>query len=79
MQAFPGVMKQVGIALGKTTAELQTMFSKGELSMQEFNSILVQLDKEGVAGFGNLKEQARKALVGIDTGFALIRKSVIEN
>lgn len=78
MQAFPGVMKQVAQELGVTTAEMQTMFSKGELSMEEFNSVLLKLDTEGTAGFKNLKEQARQALVGIDTGFALVRKGLIE-
>lgn len=78
MQAFPGVMQQVSKKLGITTADLQKMFSDNKITMQEFNEILVDLDRNGIAGFKNLKEQARSALVGIDTGFALIRKSFIE-
>lgn len=78
MQAFPGVMKQVAQELGVTETEMQNMFSKGQLSMEEFNEVLLKLDRDGTEGFKNLKEQARQALVGIDTGVALVKKGLIE-
>lgn len=78
MQSMPGVMKQIGIAMGMTTAQMRDAFAEGEISMEQFNDVLLQLDKNGIEGFANLEEQAKQAMVGIDTGFGLIKKGIIE-
>lgn len=52
--------------------DLYEALQNGELSMEDFNRALVQLNEEGGENFANFEEQARAATGGIQTSLDLI-------
>lgn len=60
------VAKKLGIASGNTK-ELYDKLKDGELSFGDFNKAVLALDKEGLPGFKNFRDQAFDATGGIQT------------
>ena len=77
MTAMPAQLKQVAQAMGYVSAdELGESLRKGEVSMDEFMATMVKMNKESVAGFRSLEEQAKAATGGFATSIANMKSAV---
>lgn len=70
-RAAPAQMAQVAQAIlgvaDATGQDLYEAMKKGDVSMQEFNDMVVRLNQEGGESFGTFEDQARAATGGIGT------------
>lgn len=80
MEVAPGVMNELALSLGYTSAtlggDMYTALQKGELSMEDFMAALVKMDKEGTDTFGALSEVAKTATGGIETAIVTAKQSI---
>lgn len=76
-EAIPGLMDKVAQSMGMSYATLKKGLSDGSISMEQFNSALLKLDKEGGAGMNALSESARSATGGIQTSIENAKTAVV--
>ena len=60
------VAKKLGITSGNTV-ELYDKLKEGEISFQQFGDAIMELDKTGLEGFNNFRDQAFDATGGVQT------------
>ena len=84
MSAMPAQMKQVAQAMGilgtdgKGDADaLGEALRNGSVSMEDFMSAIMKLDKEGVAGFQAFSKQAKNTTGGLQTNIANAKNAVV--
>lgn len=75
--AIPGLMDKVAESMGITFAELKEGLSKGEISMEQFNSTLQKLDTEGVGSMSALQSAAKTSTGGIQTSISNMRTAIV--
>ena len=77
MTAAPAQAKQLASALGyANTDALGEALRKGELSMDQFMSKMVELNKNGSGDFKSLEDQAKAATGGIQTSQANLQSAI---
>lgn len=76
LQAMPAQATQLGQAFGMTADELGEALRKGDISMDDFMSKVVDLNTEGVDGFKSFEEQAKAATDTIQTRMANVGNSI---
>ena len=57
-------------------SELKEAFGKGELTVQDFTTKLIELDEKGGGGMASLSKQARDATDGIKTGWTNMQTAI---
>lgn len=77
--AMPAQLKQIAEAMGTTSVELGKGLREGTISMDDFMATAVQLDKEGIEGFQNFREQALNATGGIATSMKNMKTAIVKN
>ena len=84
MSAMPAQMKQVAQAMnilgtdGKgDTDALGAALRDGSVSMEDFMSAIMKLDKEGVPGFQSFSKQAKNTTDGMQTNIANAKNAVV--
>ena len=75
-QAMPGQLKQIAKAMDRTTEQLGEDLRSGKVSMNDFMATVVKLNQEGIDGFANFEEQAKKATGGIQTSIANMKSAI---
>ena len=78
-EVMPGQLNQVAKALLGASAGSGDLFDalkSGKVSMADFNSAVMQLNKEGIDGFASFEQQARDATEGIGTAISNIPNRV---
>ncbi|OFP69840.1 tape measure protein [Actinomyces sp. HMSC065F12] len=81
LEVMPGQLDQMSVALlgtGSKSMDLYEALQDGTVSFQDFNNAMVQVNKEGVAGFASFEKQARDATGGIGTSFGLLRTRTVQ-
>jgi len=77
LQAMPGQLKQVAIAMGYTNADqLGADLRNGTVSMNDFMATIMQLNNEGIAGFDSFATQASNSAGGVATSIANLRTAI---
>lgn len=76
LQAMPAQATQLGKAFGMSTEELGEALRKGNLSMDDFMSKVMELNVVGAEGFKSFEEQARNATNTLGTQITNVRTSV---
>ncbi len=77
MTAMPAQLKQVALAMGYISADkLGEALRNGEVSMNEFMTTLVKLNKEGANGFESFDTQARNATGGVATSMLRVKVAI---
>lgn len=77
MTAMPAQLKQVALAMGYVNVDdLGSALRNGEVSMNEFMSKLVELNKNGANGFQSFEEQAKNSTGGVSTSFANVKTAI---
>lgn len=77
MTAMPAQLKQVAIAMGYASSdELGESLRNGTLSMNEFMTTMVKLNKEGINGFQSFEEQARNSTGGVGTSITRVKTAI---
>ena len=76
-QAIPGIMDKVAESMGITFAELKEGLSKGDISIEQFNTALKKLDTEGGAGMEALEKSAKTSTGGIATSIQNAKTAVV--
>lgn len=80
MEVAPGTMQALAESLGYASAtmggDMYTALQTGKLSIEDFMSALVKLDKEGSGSMTSLSELARTATGGIETAMTTMGQSV---
>ena len=79
--AAPAQMKQLSETLlgaGKNQKDLYKAMQSGEVTFDDFNKAVVQLDKNGGKGFDSFSTQARNSTKGIITSVANCKTAVVK-
>lgn len=79
MEVMPAQLQQVAKSLlgsSASTMQLRDALTSGEVSMDDFNSAVMELDKKGGEGFASFADQAKTATGGIGTGWSLVQTSI---
>lgn len=77
MTAMPAQLKQVAIAMGYASSdELGESLRNGTLSMNEFMTTMVKLNKEGINGFQSFEEQAINSTGGVGTSITSVKTAI---
>lgn len=77
MSAMPAQMKQTAQAMGYVSADaLGEALRSGEVSMNEFMTTLMKLNKEGANGFQSFEDQAKNSTGGIGTSITNVRTAI---
>lgn len=76
-EAIPGLMDKVAQSMGMSYAQLKKGLSDGSISMEQFNSALLKLDREGGAGMSSLAESAKSATGGIQTSIENAKTAIV--
>ena len=80
--AMPGQMDQLSeslIGTGASTTDLYNAMQDGTISFDQFNSAMLDLNKNGLEGFASFEQQAKSATDGIGTGVANLETAVTRN
>lgn len=78
-EVMPGQLDQIARALLGPTANSQTLYDaikSGALTMDDFNSAMLDLDANGANGFASFSQQAKDASKGIGTSLTNVKISV---
>lgn len=78
-EVMPGQLNQIAQALLGPTANTQTLYDaikSGALTMDDFNSAMLDLDANGANGFASFSQQAKDATKGIGTSLSNVKISV---
>ena len=78
-EVMPGQLNQIAQALLGPTANTQTLYDaikSGALTMNDFNSAMLDLDANGANGFASFSQQAKDATKGIGTSLSNVKISV---
>ena len=79
LSAMPAQLKQVAIAMGYVSADqLGEALRNGEVSMNDFMTTLVKMNREGINGFASLEEQARTGTGGIATTLTNLKTAFVK-
>lgn len=79
MTVMPAQLKQVADAMGYiSTEQLGEALRSGEVSMNDFMTTLVKMNKQSVNGYASLEEQARTGTQGIQTSLTNLRTAVVK-
>lgn len=76
MSVMPAQLNQAAQAMGygkNGATKLGEALRKGDVSMNEFMTTLVKMNKQGMNGFKSLEEQAREGTGGIQTSLANLK------
>lgn len=77
MTAMPAQLKQVSIAMGYASADqLGEALRSGTVSMNEFMSKLIELNKYGANGFASFEDQAKNSTGGVTTSMANVKIAI---
>ena len=77
LMAMPAQLKQVALAMGYVSADqLGEALRNGTVSMNEFMTTIIKLNKQGANGFKSFEEQARGSTGGIRTAITNLRTSI---
>lgn len=78
MTAMPAQLKQLAESMKYANAnELGEALREGKLSMNDFMSQIVKLNREGYGNFASFEEQARNSTGGVATSLANLRNAVV--
>ena len=81
MQAMPAQLNQVAKAMGfgdNAATALGEALRNGNVSMEDFMSTIVKLNKTGVDGFLSFEEQAKNSTGGIGTAFTVMQSRITQ-
>lgn len=81
MQAMPAQLNQVAKAMGfgdNAADALGEALRNGNVSMEDFMSTIIKLNKTGVDGFLSFEEQARNSTGGIGTAFTVMQSRITQ-
>lgn len=77
LTAMPAQLNQVAKAMGYIdSTALGEALTNGKVSMNDFMTTVVKLNKQGVAGFNSFEEQARNATGGISTSITNVKTAM---
>ena len=77
MTAMPAQLKQVAQAMGYVSAdELGENLRNGKVSMNEFMSTIMKLNKEGANGFQSFEQQAINSTGGVRTSMTNVKTAI---
>ena len=77
MTAMPAQLKQVAIAMGYVSADqLGEALRNGKISMNEFMTTIMRLNKEGANGFQSFEQQAINSTGGIQTSMTNVKTAI---
>lgn len=77
LTAMPAQLNQVAKAMGYIdSTALGEALTNGKVSMNDFMTTIVKLNKQGVAGFNSFEEQARNATGGISTSITNVKTAM---
>lgn len=77
MTAMPAQLKQVAIAMGYVSADkLGEAIRNGDVSMNEFMTTIMQLNKEGTNGFQSFEQQAVNSTGGVKTSMTNVKTAI---
>lgn len=63
--------------MGKTTGELKEGLSEGKISVKDFQTALIKMDKEGGGGLKSLEQIAKDSTKGISTSLANAKTAMV--
>ncbi|WZP34291.1 tail length tape measure protein [Enterococcus phage vB_Efm3_KEN20] len=63
--------------MGKTTGELKDGLSEGKISVKDFQTALIKMDKEGGGGLKSLEQIAKDSTKGISTSLANAKTAMV--
>lgn len=70
------VLNALADQMGITMGELQEGLSKGEISVEQFQNALIDLNKNGGGGLASLEQIAKDATGGIETSFQNMKTAI---
>lgn len=79
-EVMPGQLNQVSEALlgaGKSSTDLYEALQSGEITMDDFNDAVMQLNEEGINGYASFADQAKTATSGISTQMTNMKTAVV--
>lgn len=77
MTAMPAQLKQVAIAMGYVSADkLGEALRNGDVSMNEFMTTIMKLNKEGANGFQSFEQQAINSTGGVKTSMTNVKTAI---
>lgn len=77
MTAMPAQLKQVAIAMGYVSADkLGEALRNGKISMNEFMTTIMKLNKNGVNGFQSFEQQALNSTGGVKTSMTNVKTAI---
>ena len=77
MMAMPAQLKQVATAMGYADASaLGEALRAGKVSMNDFMSTVMKLNKQGINGLSSFEEQARNATGGVQTSIVNLKTAI---
>lgn len=77
MTAMPAQLKQVATAMGYVSVDkLGEAIRNGNVSMNDFMSTIVKLNKEGVNGFQSFEQQAMNSTGGVKTSMTNVKTAI---
>lgn len=77
MTAMPAQLKQVAIAMGYVSADkLGEALRNGKVSMNEFMTTIMKLNKNGVNGFQSFEQQALNSTGGVKTSMTNVKTAI---
>lgn len=77
MMAMPAQLKQVAIAMGYVNSDkLGEALRNGDVSMNEFMTTIMKLNKEGANGFQSFEQQAVNSTGGVKTSMTNVKTAI---
>lgn len=80
MEVMPAQLNQVAKSLlgaDSNAQKLRTALTNGEVSVDDFNKALIDLDKNGGVGFASFAQQAQDSTKGIGTAFKNMMTAIV--
>lgn len=77
MMAMPAQLKQVALAMGYVNSDkLGEALRNGDVSMNEFMTTIMKLNKEGANGFQSFEQQAVNSTGGVKTSMTNVKTAI---